>query len=240
MLLDSGDDAASIDETYAKNLNLALKPKAGGVGGFGSSPVQGYNTTVPSLAVGGVTKRNVKFVAYKLSAMPGPDGAPVAGILGYGFFKDAIIEIDYGHHELFFQHSDQPAIKDDIGLNLKDHFPVASVAIGGKSIRALIDTGGGYELLVTPAAAKAMNLESFLNSAQNVTGGGAAGAAEVKLGTAPDLTIGQMTRNSPVTVYASFGETKVNFEAALGKDFLKNYRVIFNYRNGTMRLQPET
>jgi predicted aspartyl protease len=239
MLLDSGDDAASIDETYAKALNLTLRPKAGGVGGFGSSPVQGYNTTVPLLAVGGVTKKKVKFVAYKLSSMPGPDGKPIAGILGYSLFDDAIIEIDYRHHEVFFQRADQPLVKDEIGLNLKDHFPVALVAIGGKPIRALIDTGGGYELLITPVAAKATNLETFLDSAQTVAGGGAAGAVEVKLGTAPDLTIGQITRNSPVTVYASFGDTKVNFEAALGKDFLKNYRVTFNYRNGTMRLQPE-
>jgi len=235
MELDDGTSPSVIDLNYAKNLGLALKPGAGAGTGFGTQKVR-FFTTNADITTGQATRTHVDFSATSMNGVKGPDGQPLAGVIGYSFLKDRILVLDYPRHEIRFV-AQTPPCACDIRFTLDNDIPSIPVTVAGHPLTALVDTGGAYELLLTPPAAQAAGLQAYMDEAAPVTGYGYAGAQSVKIGSAPDVTVGTIRKVDPATVYSTFGTAPLKAQAALGNQFLKDYKVTLNYRARTVRFE---
>lgn len=236
MGLDDGTSPSVLDLDYAKSLGLALKPGAGAGTGFGTQKIQFFNTTV-DIASGGAVRNHVDFSAAPLTGMTGPDGQPLAGVVGYSLLKDRIVVIDYKANEVRFAAASAPCACD-MAMGFDNDIPTVAMSVAGHGMTALIDTGGAYELLVTPKGVVTAGLQTYIDQAKPVTGYGYAGAQAVRIGTAPDMAVAGFTRANPVTVYSTFGTAPLRSQAAIGYQFLRNYKVTLNYRARTVRLEP--
>lgn len=236
MGLDDGTSPSVLDLDYAKSLGLTLKPGAGAGTGFGTQKIQFFNTVV-DIASGDATRSHVDFSAAPLTGMTGPDGQPLAGVVGYSLLKDRILVIDYKAATIAFVASSERR-DSDIPMGMDNLIPTVPITVAGHTLSALIDTGGAYELLVTPKGVAAAGLQAYVDQAQRVTGYGYAGAQAVRIGSAPDVTVGPFSHANPVTVYSTFGTAPLKSQAAIGYQFLRHYRVTLNYRARTVRLEP--
>ena len=169
--------------------------------------------------------------------MTGPDGQPLAGVVGYSLLKDRILVIDYKAATIAFVASSEHR-DGDMAMGLDNQIPTVPITVAGHRLTALIDTGGAYELLMTPKGVTAAGLQTYVDQAKPVTGYGYAGAQAVRIGTAPDLSMGAISHANPVTVYSTFGTAPLKSQAAVGYQFLRNYKVTLNYRAKTVRLEP--
>lgn len=234
MNLDNGTSPSAIRLEYARSLGLKLKKAAGWGTGIGHQPVEFFNTEADLTA--GQDTRHIDFAASRLDGMTGPDGKPLAGVLGHSFLKGRILVIDYPANRAWFADRVGPC-GCDLPMGEDFNIPTVPVTIAGHRMKALIDSGGMYELLVTPAGVRTAGLQAHADAGHARTSYGYAGAQEVRVGTAPDITVGSIRRDRPLTVYGPFGNSPLKSQAALGALFLKDYRVTLNYRARKVRLE---
>jgi hypothetical protein len=234
MNLDNGTSPSAISLDYARSLGLRLDRAAGWGTGIGHKPVEFFNTRA-DLTAGGNARR-IDFAASRLDGMRGPDGKPIAGVLGHSFLSGRIIVIDYPRNRVWFTSRLEPC-GCDLPMGEDFNIPTVPVTIAGRPMTALIDSGGMYELLITPAGVRAAGLQAYADAGKPRTSYGYAGAQTVHVGTAPDLVVGAIRRDNPSTVYGAFGTSPLKSQAALGAVFLKSYRVTLNYRARKVRLQ---
>jgi hypothetical protein len=234
MNLDNGTSPSAIRLDYAQGLGLKLHKAAGWGTGIGHKPVEFFNTRA-ELTAGADTQR-IDFAASRLDGIMGPDGKPVAGVLGHSFLKGRILVIDYPQSRVWFADRVKPC-RCDLPMGQDFNIPTVPVTIAGRPMTALIDSGGMYELLITPAGIRAAGLQAYAEAAEARTSYGYAGAQDVRVGTAPDVVVGAIRRVMPSTVYGPFGTSPLKSQAALGATFLRNYRVTLNYRAKKVRLE---
>jgi len=235
MDIDDGTSPSVVDLDYARSLGLKLKPGQGSATGIGSERIEFFNTSAELSA--GASSRRIDFSASRLKGMTGPDGKPLAGVLGYSFLAGRILVIDYPRQTVKFAAQSKPCACD-LPMGMDTNIPTVPVTIAGHRLTALIDSGGQYDLFATPAAVKQAGLETFVAQARPVTGYGYAGAQGVRIGRAPDVVVGSIRKTGPETVYGTFGTSPLKAEAALGARFLKDYRLTLNYRAHTVRIEP--
>ncbi len=234
MNLDNGTSPSAISLDYARSLGLKLDKAAGWGTGIGHKPVEFFNTSAQVTAGSGT--RRIDFAASRLDGMMGPDGRPLAGVLGHSFLKGRILVVDYPQSRVWFTSRLEPC-GCDLAMGEDFNIPTVPVTVAGRRMTALIDSGGMYELLVTPAGIRAAGLQAYAEAAKPRTSYGYAGAQTVRVGKAPDVTVGSIRRHNPSAVYGAFGTSPLKSQAALGAMFLKDYRVTLNYRGRKVRLQ---
>ncbi len=159
MNLDTGTTDSLIDANYAAKIGLALTPKASGVEGFGSTKVDTFSTGKVNLQAGNEPGKETFFESIHLDGMTGPDGVPLAGLLGHSFLAKHVIVIDYLRQEVYFDDKPQAPDRRDVPMVLSEGIPRVALTMAGKSVNALIDTGGTYDLIITPATAKELGIE---------------------------------------------------------------------------------
>ena len=235
MGLDDGTSPSVLDLDYARSLGLGLKPGAGAGTGFGTQKIQFFNTKV-DVATGAATRSHVDFSAAPLTGMTGPDGQPLAGIVGYSVLKDRILVIDYMAGTVSFV-SESPRQDKDLAMAFDNDIPTVPITVGNQTLNALIDTGGNYELLITPKGVASLGLQAYADQAHPVTGYGYAGAQATRVGTSPAVSVAGLTSDQPMTVYSTFGTSPLKTPAAIGYQFLRHYRLTLNYRARTVRLE---
>lgn len=234
MNLDNGTSPSAISLDYARSLGLRLDKAAGWGTGIGHKPVEFFNTQADVTAGAGM--RRIDFAASRLDGMTGPDGKPLAGVLGHSFLKGRILVIDYPQNRVWFTSRLAPC-RCDLSMGEDFNIPTVPVTIAGRRMTALIDSGGMYELLITPSGVRAAGLQTYAEAGRPRTSYGYAGAQTVRVGTAPHVVVGTIRRDNPSAVYGAFGTSPLKSQAALGAMFLKNYRVTLNYRARKVRLQ---
>jgi len=234
MNLDNGTSPSAISLDYARSLGLRLDKAAGWGTGIGHKPVEFFNT-MADLTAGGSTRR-IDFAASRLDGMIGPDGRPLAGVLGHSFLKGRILVIDYPRNRVWFTSRLEPC-GCDLPMGEDFNIPTVPVTIAGRCMTALIDSGGMYELLITPSGVRTAGLQAYAEAAKPRISYGYAGSQTVRVGTAPDVAVGSILRHNPSAVYGAFGTSPLKSQAALGATFLKDYRVTLNYRARKVRLE---
>ena len=144
-LVDTGANRSALDAGVARALDL---PDEGattveGTGGV----VEVASTTVPRFRLGPVTKRLSPTVS-DLSGLAGPEGGPVAGILGSDLFGDRVLTFDFerGRLALGEAGTDSTAaagcgrsttLRDDNGI------PRLSGEVDGREVELRYDSGAG-------------------------------------------------------------------------------------------------
>ena len=179
MLLDTGTVPSTIDRAYAQSLGLKLGKESNTGKGAGTGPIVIASTKVQSVRVGATTRRDVAFESMAFG-FPAPDGQPVVGVLGYSFLSGRILIVDYLKREVWFTDTGLTRAQG-APFRLAYKIPTVRVGVAGRTFDALIDTGGYYDVLLTPPAAARLGLKSTLSQGATATGFGYGGAQDYKL-----------------------------------------------------------
>lgn len=240
MILDSGTTESIIDAAYAKSVGIKLTPSAVAQESFGTTKPDTFNTDTVRLRAGGEPEAVVYFESIGLGGMKGPDGAPAAGLLGRTFLDGKIIVIDYHREEVYFETAPQPADRRDIAMTLGTGIPIVKLTMAGQVVDALLDSGGTYGVIITPATAQRLGIEDLMAAATTAPTMGHGGEQHVVIGAAPPFSVGDLAVNDLKAAYTTFGTATDSIGAgvSLGIGFLKRYKVTLNYAANTVRFEP--
>lgn len=144
-LVDTGANRSALDARVARALDL---PDEGGTTVEGTGGVaQVSSTTVPRFTLGRVTMRLSPTVS-DLSGLAGPEGEPVAGILGSDLFGDRVLTFDFERGRLALGPASEAArtaaacgrsapMRDDNGI------PRLAGELDGRPVELRYDSGAG-------------------------------------------------------------------------------------------------
>ncbi len=202
-----------------------------------------------------VRVQNLQFGALHLDAFPAalvdvfgalsrenrPD-APT-GWLGAPFLAAFQVTFDFGSHTVLLESAQAKLPADPsaivVPITLRDGRPYTQVSVGtAKSFNALVDTGS-LGTLIPGAVAERLKIKP-LQILAIARGPGKEGKAAIAI--APTLRVGKAERRAArVVFYApnAAGEYDSTL-AVLGLDFLRRYKVTFNYARQKMALTPLT
>ena len=232
MLLDTGTVPSVIDSDYARSLGLKLGKPSNTGKGAGSNPIVIAKTKVSSIRVGTSARQNVAFESMSFS-FPTPDGRKAVGVLGYSFLAGRILVIDYPGHKVWF--TDTGLTQDQgVPFRLAYKIPTVRVGLADQHVDALIDTGGFYDLLLTPGATTRLGLDDAMAKSPTATGFGYGGAQDYRIGAGPDLSVGDLVKTAPAVAYLPL---PIKIDGALGTVFLKDYRVTVDYPAKRIRFE---
>ena len=151
-LLDTGASGIVIDRDVAQSLGLVEYNAYSNAANAGR--YVGTTTIVPSLAVGDLTMHDVVVSTTPNVGIRGED-FKVVGLLGFDFFRDVGVKLDYSKETAtaYVPDSFAPPVSDrrvDLDVNLASSAPEASVTINGAvGTRFTVDTGGVGALMIT-------------------------------------------------------------------------------------------
>lgn len=161
--------------------------------------------------------------------------APVHGLLGFSLLKGRVVQIDYPQRVIRFLAS-SPYAKDDVGqgdarrftiplrMSPVDYVPVVhDVYIGGKKIKAVLDTGYSGTLALLPRGMKSVGL-SIRASLPVIV---------MKVGMAPEISL--TPELVPESAYPD--ERFDGYDAVIGHAFLSNYVVTLDGKRNLVTLE---
>ena len=141
-MLDSGTSDIVLDRAFARSLGLKEYAQTTAVG---AGRYQQAQVRAKTIRIGRLTLRDV--AAYSVPFHYRIRDVAVVGLLGYDFFADAVVHVDYFHERV--ELTDQsvfdsaPLAKQiSVGLALDGAVPVARVRVGSSApARFVVDTG---------------------------------------------------------------------------------------------------
>jgi tetratricopeptide (TPR) repeat protein len=260
-VLDTGSGMSVISEDTARRLNIKSVARGGlarAVGGGGRFEiVYGYLNTID---LGDVRVNNIPvYIRHFFD-----ENTPVDGYLGIAALGRLVTTVDYGSRRMTFVRqrtadSAAAANANGPGKTVKAeetkpgiNLPVRTTASGflsgevfidgvTKPLNFIIDTGATVTVMSEKLAAMA-EVQPFLKDNRMRVFGAAGVAENVKMAVLPKLVIGSYSREKveaavldlePVNETAGFLQSGI-----LGGNFLRYYRVIFDFDKGIVRLEP--
>ncbi len=176
-------------------------------------------------------------------------GAPIAGLIGGGFFKNLIVNIDYKKHRLVLIDPLQfEPPKDFIGLPIqirtnKPYVNAEAKLLDGTSVQVdlLIDTGAGVPLLLHNNSNAALHLPD--NYIRGKLGMGLGGFLEGFIGRIENLSVGDVEFPYVLTSFQDIDSTllldKDRFRNGLvGNQLLSRFNIYLDYLHGQIYLKP--
>jgi predicted aspartyl protease len=246
MLLDTAGDPSAIDLATARGIGLAVDTtRVGEASGVGGQRVPIYPTSLTGLALGGRGFGDEEALALDLSSLSDRLGEPLHGILGYGFLRDRITQIDYvaGTVRFFDTPEEARSVSQVRGrevlvlpLELRpgDIAPWFDVHLNGGTVRVTLDTGSSLGLELYPAAAERLGLQELREQAEAGSVVGARGAAAIATTTIDSLRIGSHTIRDPELVFSDRNDQGPR-EGNLGNRILRHFVLTLDYVADTLR-----
>jgi predicted aspartyl protease len=231
LILDTGASETVLTPSVATQLGMKLRA---------TSTTQ-KRGVVASLSVGGAELKGVSvYVFDPPQALPLRlnSGVNYHGILGYTFLSAFETSIDYAGRKAMFRPAvGKAAVIATAGgtvlpMEVRNNLIYVKGTVGGKGPLTLVVDTGSAEVLVTPAAAKAIGLRA--EGATNQAGVGFARA---------DVAIGSAVVSQVPCIIAIPGQDRyaaVTYHGILGTPFLSHFTVIFNYARKTVELLPSS
>lgn len=150
-LIDTGAPGVVLDSETAKSLHLDVK--SAGQGNFaGGQQAAVMQSTVDSIALGGVVVRHVPIAVLPMAGAPAPKGIHIDGMVGTSFFYHFLTTLDYVHGCLVLAprsdsaHFEQAAKQHGDSIvpmwYVPDHFLFAQATVDGIAGLFNVDTGG--------------------------------------------------------------------------------------------------
>ena len=172
-------------------------------------------------------------------------------MLGHNFFSRFVVEIDYAARTInlydpkTFQYSGSG---ESVPLELKDNGPSvrARLALAGRApIEGdfRIDTGGSHALILNTPFVKAQNILQAVSKTIAAPAAGVGGVTAVRLGRIQNLQLGRFTLEKPVTSFAQSTKGALanpNLTGNIGGGILRRFKIIFDYSNRRMILEPNS
>jgi hypothetical protein len=176
-------------------------------------------------------------------------GAPIAGLIGGGFFKNLVINIDYKKHKLVLidpMQFEPPKDFISLPIHIKTNKPYVNAEaslIDGTDVQVdlLLDTGAGVPLLLHNNSNAALHLPD--NYIRGKLGMGLGGYLEGFIGRIGKLSIGEIAFPFVLTSFQDIDSTwlkdKDKFRNGLvGNQLLSRFNIYLDYTHGQMYLKP--
>jgi predicted aspartyl protease len=243
MLVDTDTDPSAIDEKTARELGLSIGSNGAPASGSGTETNTTYPTMFPTVELGSITAKQIPAATIDMSKISARIDRPIAGVLGFSFLKDRIIQIDYGNLKLrFFAESPYPRIQmapntvNTIAMTFKREdgdVIVDSVFVNNEKMRATLDTGSSGSFSLTPEAVALLGLEGDEAEGKTETSVGYNGQYERKNGVLKSVRMG---RYSAEGVQASFFPPKTGhdnrpWQLNIGNAFFQDFVMTFDFKN---------
>lgn len=249
-VLDTGAANSLVSLDKVEQLKLKTLSKIP-VAGAGNSEVFGYIVEPVQIQVSGLKTATFPVqVAFPLAELSKFEGSRVDGILGYEFFSNFVVEIDYHLKRLRLYPKDRFAYTgagSRIPLEFRNNHPhfKGSIQVStGENIDAdfILDTGSGLSLAVTKTFAEKHNLLPKLQTKiKTPTGLGVAGVTHGFVGRLKSLKLGGYSIDNPIITLMMDGKgvfaTSEYFEGNVGGDLMKKFRVFLDYERKQMILE---
>ena len=259
-VLDTGSGMSVVSEETAKKLGLRPVARGGlarAIGGGGKFEiVYGF---LPSMELGEVKIENVPVYIRHFY----DDKTPVDGYLGLSVIAKFIALLDYGDNSFTLRRQTDSENHDAWAVaNAKDRalplnsdafeIPVRTTSSGflsgevrlegiEKALNFIIDTGATVSVVAEKLATDE-ELDAYIQPARMRVYGAAGVAEDVKTLVLPKVVFGNSARERITaaildleTVNETAGFTQ---NGILGGNFLRHFRVTFDFRRGVIRLEP--
>lgn len=239
LLIDTGNGETEpiLFRPLASELGLALHDERDGPGVVGQ--VRVARTRLDHLDVGGTHRAGVDALVMDPPQLPPVDITP-QGILGYGFFRDYCLEIDYPARTLVFAASRGGDGSPDtpIALGSPRAFVILDVTVNDGAARPFLLDTGASSTTVSPALARELGLAVQSIEAVGIGGAMSAGTARVRrLGAA-----GVTEDDAEVAVIDLFDAVSEaagrTIEGVLGYPFFRHCRLEIDYPARRVRMTP--
>ena len=179
-------------------------------------------------------------------------GIPVNGIMGYNFFKNHIVEIDYGRKKIIVYDHNQKKIskriqnkfiKNAITIEDKKPYCISNIKFQEQTVPAklLIDTGNSDAVWVFTDRTTKISLPQ--KNIQDYLGKGFSGSVFGKRARMQSFEFGNKTFNLPLITFPDSESIKsVTFVpdrvGSVGSEIISRFTVIFDYENSSMYTKP--
>lgn len=162
-------------------------------------------------------------------------GRPVDFILGREIFDRERLAIDIDGGSIMI--ADRAAAPDGVALSLTGERGIETfkARVNGVEADAEFDLGNGSEILIGKALAEKLGLRDELSALERRKGGGVGGEIERKIVRLNRLEFAGVTFND---VEAAVDETENAGELNIGVRLLRNFRIVTDFEQRTIWLQP--
>ncbi len=246
-VLDTGSGISVISDTTAKRLKIKAITKGGyarGIGGDGKFQI--VYGLLRKVSVGGVSVKNVPVYLRKFQE----GNQAVDGYIGLALISKFLTTIDYGSRTfaLTKKSTDTREFQKSSALSLplrltSSGFLSGEVQLEGidSILNFIVDTGASVSV-ISNRVAKADGISQFVNDEKMRVIGSAGVKDDVSSFMLPRITFGHHTRTSIMAVALDLDliNEASGFEQAgiLGGNFLKNYRLTFDFKNSKVVFEP--
>ena len=254
-LLDTGVEESilfSLDETDEVSFAQVEKVK---IKGFGKKEAfDGYVSTLNEVKAKSYIDKNhtLYLVLDQDINISSNVGVPVNGIIGYHFFKNNLVKIDFESQKIIVYNKSEKQLKkitktfNKVPLTLNSGKPyfTASIKFDNNSedlkAKLLIDTGNSDAVWLfkeknAQIQVPEINVDDYL-------GRGFSGDVFGFRGRVPKFSINDITFNSPLIAFPNAAETTQidaieNRLGSVGSEIMKRFTVYFDYQNSSMYLK---
>lgn len=243
-LLDSGVDETillSLADKEEVSLHSVEKIKLKGLGS--NEPIEGLKSSNNILSVKGLVDRHhdVFIVLDQSFNFSSHIGIPVNGIIGYNFFKDNIVEVNYDKKKVFVYKDTKRCRKkmakrtaSPITIERNKPYLLTDVAIGKEQVKSklLIDIGNSDALWLF--ANKEKKIKMPATNFEDYLGKGFSGDINGFRAKISSVKIGSFIFENPIVAFPDSVSIKsvnkvVDRVGSLGGEILKRFNVIFDY-----------
>ncbi len=255
-LLDSGVDETilfSLDQKEEVKFYNIEKLKLKGLGS--QDAVEGLRSSKNTLSVGGLISHNqeVWIVLDETMNFSSSLGIPVNGIIGYRFFENNLVQINYAKHRLIVYNKDkidkEKIIKNftpfDISIEKNKPYIQSIVTIDDKPIPAklLLDTGNSDAIWLFDK--KSENIVIPSKNFNDFLGRGFSGEIFGKKAKINNFSLKDFQFKNPIVSFPdsiSIRNVKMvdNRMGSIGGEVFKRFQVIFDYANNKLYIKKNS
>lgn len=246
-LLFSLDDKEKVSLFYLEKINI---------GGLGSNKaIEAYKSSQNKMECNGYIDESheLYLVLDQDFNFSSQVGIPVNGIIGYNFFKDYPVEINYEKKKVIVHSSLHKKLKKKLERNftkdtiaIEDHKPyyVSNVVTNGTAVypsKLLLDTGNSdaiwlFKNKFSPASLPQKTIDDFL-------GRGFSGNVYGQRGRISSFVFGAKTFENPIGTFPDSTSVNTatfvfNRSGSLGGEVFTRFTVVFDYPNGKLYTKP--
>lgn len=251
-IVDTGvTNTVLVDKTYSDILDIEPDRKLTLVGAASIKEVEAYIVNRTSIKVGDLSGNNIPLLILKEDYLNLEKnlGIKIHGILGYDFFKNFIVRVDYKNElmkfyrpdrfnrPLFFYKSIDMRIENSkpyIFQNLKIN---DSTSISGKF---MIDTGASHPLMLHKRSHQYIQMPE--NNVRDILGAGIAGTIEGHAARIPSIALENYILEGVVTNFPDSGAyidiiKSTGRNGTIGGGILKHFKLFFDYGSEKLYLK---
>lgn len=246
-ILDTGSGGISLDSSTCAYFNLQSKVSDTFVTGMGSAHKARfvYNQ---QLHFPGLTVNNLDFHINNYEVLTSVYGEKIDGIIGYSFFKQYIVKVNFDSLELDVLKPGEIRYPRQ-GTLLRPAFtslPIQNLHVkDGRKIdfNFYFDTGAGLCFLMSEAFAKDSSVLSGKRKLITTQAEGMGGKLQMQLTVVKQLQVGRYKfRNVPTYIFRDeYNVTSYPYVGGLlGNDLLRRFNLVINYPQREIHLEPNS